>query len=120
MAKFHGKDGTVTFGSAVLNVIDWSISINVDMAEADCMGVDAKDTEPGHYGWSVNVNAYHDDTSNITGVGLTKATLTVAAKTGKEYSGSASLESKTPGASVNGYATMNYTFRGSGALTEPS
>ena len=118
MATFHGKDGTVTFGSSISNITDWSVSITAGTAEADVMATPAIAAYSGHYTWTASVSAFLDSTADIVDItGLAPATLALLAMTGVTFGGSAICDSANPGAPVAGVATVNYTFKGSGAIT---
>ena len=123
MATFHGKSGTVTFGetpTAVDNITDWSLSITVGTAEADVMGEDAIVSHAGHYTWTASVSAFLDSTAGIVAIkDLETAELILEAKTdGVTFTGDAICDSANPGAPVAGIATVNYTFKGSGEITQ--
>ena len=128
MATFHGKSGTVAFGdigdidgtpTAVDNITDWSLSITVGTAEADVMGEDAIVSHAGHYTWTASVSAFLDSTAGIVAIkDLAAAELILKAKSDVTFTGDAICDSANPGAPVAGIATVNYTFKGSGEITQ--
>lgn len=122
MATFHGKNGTVTFGSAINNITDWSLTVTAGTAEADVMGVDAILAYAGHYTWTASVTAFMDSTDSQVSLAtaLTQASLVLKAETtdGPTFTGNAICDSANPGTPVAGVATMNFTFKGSGVITE--
>ena len=120
MATFHGKDGTVTFGTAIANVNSQSITVTRGTAEADVMGTDAIAQHAGHYSWTASVELKRDDTDALFSAATTtaSASLVITAKTGVTYTGDAWLTGSGGDGNVSDTVNASLEFTGVGALVE--
>ena len=121
MAKFHGKSGTVTFGAAVLNVINFSFDATADVAETTAMADTYKGYVAGYKDWTAVVECRLDtagvDPDLVTDLGGS-ASLDLDTVTGKHYSGTAICTNVGVNQPYDGVPTVTYNFQGSGTLTE--
>ena len=57
MAVFHGKSGKVDFGGAVAAILNWTMSVVVDVAESTYMGLTWKTFAAGFVDATASVDA---------------------------------------------------------------
>lgn len=121
MSRFHGKDGQAKFGSDnAYYLADWMIETVVQVLPITPFDVVNGNNEytTSFYDWRAELRCYLSDNGQNIADG-TKDTLEI--DTGRfkpKYRGNAICVATRKAASVNGYATVIYTFLGSGTLEE--
>lgn len=124
MGRHSGKNLKVSHDG---NFIDGCRSFNFDESSANAdttaAGDGWEDHDPTQNSWSGTIDMVldHDAAANQTlraGDVIDVAGYTEGDASGKTYlSGTASVESHSPGASYNGEATRQYSLKGKGALS---
>jgi hypothetical protein len=127
MAAFHGKLGEAWFNDTkATEVTNWAISTTADMAEYTGMQAtdNAKTYLAGFLDWTATATVLVDglDWDYATEFGAT-ATLVLYGSTkdgelAKRYTGTAILTGMNTDLDKDGVGTINYSFQGSGTLTE--
>ena len=122
MAKIHGKGASLTFTNLTVGDHAFTLTDTADVAEVTDFADGATGFKiwlAGLRDWEVTVTCKFDDTPN-TAVPGDEDTLTLTMTAGKTFSGNAILVSQSPSVDVNDAETIEYTFKGNGALTSPS
>lgn len=123
MAAFHGKAGTVSFGAkAVFNVINWTINVTSDLAEATDMGDSWKTYLAGFKDWTGTAEVLTDSGGLMVVAGSSAINLvgTEAACIFNDGNTSLTANGFLVDFSVNdpsdGVVTMTLNFQGSGSM----
>lgn len=136
MAILHGKAGKITFaGGTVSNVLSWSINATADVAESSVMNQAAvshlthwKEYLPGFLDWTAVIECDLDDggldpdldtdfAQDVDGIAVVLES-TLAATSGRKYSGNGMVTNISPSADKDGIIKVTYAVQGSGTLTE--
>ena len=122
-----GNAGAVAFDTGTegydANVQSWSMNINVAAVDTTAFGGSGVDTRyrtfiPGNYEWSGTFSAIIDDAEALHQAGedgAVDATFTLSS--GDTLAGAIYTTQLGAPLTINGLAIVNYSFRGSGALT---
>jgi hypothetical protein len=119
MSRLAGYGGDVYIGAVqVAGIREWSID---DVANTqDSSGFDTgqdKAFTPTQKEWSGSFNGFKD------GAPLAKGSEVAAEfreSSIQKWTGNIIITGRSPGSTVDGLVTYNYTFQGTGALTEPT
>lgn len=130
MARFHGKNGKAQIGGSdqINEVQDWSLDINVPLADASAMGNAFTYSLPGQYSASVSINCSYDSADTDGQEAMVTALLagsTVALKlwektpaTGVKYwSGDFWVEKVGEKVPVGGRVERSFGLKLDGAIT---
>ena len=121
MAEICGKTASVSMGGTVIaGLRDWSIDYTADVLETTDFADSGHRTYiAGIDGWTGGMNGFgQPGWSTAATVGSKYAGKFYLLKTGAHfYSGSVLITGAALGNSVDGLATTDYTFTGSGALS---
>lgn len=120
MAVFHGKAGTANWdGAGTSNVINWTLNITCDLAEATAMGDTYKSHTVGYFDSSATVTTYIDtaglDPAIATDLG-SSATLILDTVTGLQYTVTAICNDIALNVDSDGNPTVTYSFQGNGTI----
>ena len=125
MGTHHGKAGSVKIGTdAVLEVTQFTLKEEADLAEVTVMGDASKTYLVGTKGWDGSISCFWDETDSTGQEALTVGA-TVALKlypegsgTGaKYYYGNAIVKDVSIGVPKDGVVTREFSFTGNGDLT---
>ena len=128
MAIFAGKNGKVYWDAggtdvAVLNISEWTVDIKCGEMEANIMGSDWTIAAASQKGWTATVNCYIDSTgfSIDTSVADAEGPLVVELWLQDEateglFTGSAIITDMSTTTPADGFATVNYQLKGTGAI----
>ncbi len=126
MATHRGLDGVVKIGAnTIAEVNSWSLDENTDMLEDTTMGDAAKTYQAGLKGWSGQLSCWWDP-SDANGQELLNngesATLHLgpggAGSGDTYYEGVAIISGLVRGGEKEGIVTAEFSFQGSGVLTQ--
>ncbi len=125
MPIFTGNSGKVVVGSnQVVNVTNWSLTVEADEIDASCMGTQWGSYYTGIKRWSGTIEAHWDLTDTNGQRALFNALLASAFVTlylyvdsTRCFSGSASLTSCDISVPFDGIESITFDYRGSGTLT---
>jgi hypothetical protein len=121
MATFIGKDGEVEFANKRLrNRISWQVDIIAQVIQQTPLAATNgyNKYRASFKDWQAIISCYLDEQGTDATIG-TEATLLIKSGGIKpRFTGNAICVDIAPGATVNGVATINYIFQGSGELQE--
>jgi len=119
MAVLAGKDGSITIGSAVGYIDNWTLNINGGVEECSQIGQDWKEFLGTVSDWSGSASGSFDPSDAgqkaiINGLGTNaSASLTLTLTTGKTIIGDVIITNVSLGASHSGKVTFSCQFQGS-------
>lgn len=120
-----GDLGLVTFTAGyTTNLTYWDLAVDVAEHETTTFGATTRAYIPGKLSWGGSFGGYADDTALLTMVGNSSEPATGTFKvreaggTDDTLSGSIFTTRADTGASPDAVVPANYTYRGSGALTQ--
>lgn len=118
MSSFHGKSGSVTFGSSLLNVTNWNLNVGVDTDETTSMGDTYKKRVAGFFDWDADVTCKADSGGMVPALSAigTTATLVLLTGGGKKYTCTAGAMYLGPSHSqpADGSPDVTYKFIANG------
>lgn len=127
MASYHGNDGVVKVGAnAVGEVESFNLDISADTVETSVMGSMAKTYKPSKTSWSGSVDVLYDpdDTTGqqamVIGTAISLSLSPQGGETTGEvvFDGSAIITGAGVATTHDDVVKRNFTFQGTGALTE--
>jgi predicted secreted protein len=123
MAKAHGKLSSMSFPNLTVGDATFTVTDTADTAEVTDFADGAagfKKWLAGLRDWEVTVGGPWDDTPNTAAVGDEGALVLQLGAGNLKFSGNAILISQTVTVDVNDAIRQEWTFKGNGALTEPT
>jgi hypothetical protein len=128
MATYSGTAGSVVWvpaGTATVGEIkEWSATVEQNLPETTAFGDSWREYTPGIRGVTGKFSGWEDGSDAIQGSvkaaiigGSAAITLRLYEGTAKYLSGSAFISTWEPGTSIEGVATVNFGFTGTGAWT---
>ena len=125
MAVFTGYGGSVKVGNAIIAELgEWGLDISVDTQETESFGDQWKEYVATLKEWSGSCSGRWDMT-DATGqkalqdalLGGTTVTIKFYINNAQNYSGTAIIEKISVKSSVDGVVEVDFSFKGTGALT---
>ena len=123
--KSAGATTTIADATALGDVNSWELSITGDTVETTAFSktgaqTNAKEFEPGVYGWEVTANGIMAKEVPTVSVNTKYRLLMRESQVSTSYlfyTGIGICTGNTEGMVVNGEATRNFTFQGTGAMS---
>lgn len=123
MSAFHGRSGSVTWGTITAldtNVNSWSIDYTADAEETTAFGIATpwpRSYIPGLTSWTGSYECRADTTNYPRNSDIGWMNYLTLYTGNVYYKGSAFITSWGPSVAVDGVATVTVNFQGSQALT---
>jgi hypothetical protein len=126
MANHRGSEGTVHVGTtAIAELRGWELSESMEPIDDTVLADTARTFQSGLNGWSGSASAFWDETDTNGQEALTiGASVTIkfypeGATLGDTfYTGTTLVTGITRRAAINGMVEVDFTFQGTGALSE--